>query len=56
MAGTHVGSTLLIVALIVLLIAILPTWPYSTSWGFYPSSGVALFILLLLVLMLFGPI
>lgn len=47
---------MLIIALILLLIAILPTWPYSSGWSFYPSSGVALFILLLLILMLFGPI
>lgn len=56
MTATHVGYTLLIVALILLLIALLPTWSYSSGWGIYPSSGIAMFILLLLVLMLFGPI
>jgi Protein of unknown function (DUF3309) len=48
-----VPSILLIVILIVVLLAVLPTWPYSTAWGYYPSGilGVVLIVILILVLM-----
>lgn len=42
--------TLLI--LIVILLAILPTWPYSSGWGYYPSGAVGLLIIVLIVLLL----
>jgi len=38
--------------LIVLLILSLPTWPYSGAWGFYPSGGLGIVLLILLVLLL----
>jgi len=47
-------STILVVLLILLLIGALPTWPYSRSWGFYPSGGLGLIVLILLVLALTG--
>jgi hypothetical protein len=47
-------STILLVLLILLLIGALPTWPYSRSWGYYPSSGLGLIVLILLVLALTG--
>jgi hypothetical protein len=47
-------STILLVLLIVLLIGALPTWPYSQSWGYYPSGGLGLIVLILLVLALTG--
>jgi len=47
-------STILLVLLILLLIGALPTWPYSRSWGYYPSGGLGLIVLILLVLALTG--
>lgn len=43
--------TILLVILIILLLGALPTWPYSTNWGYYPSGGLTLVLLVLLVLM-----
>ena len=44
---------LLFVVLIILLIAALPTWPYSTGWGYYPSGGLGfIFLIVLLVVLL----
>ena len=47
-------SLLLIVILVLLLVGALPTWPYSNSWGYYPSGGLGLILLVLLVLLLMG--
>jgi Protein of unknown function (DUF3309) len=47
-------STLLLVILVLLLIAALPTWPYSRAWGYYPSGGLGLIVLIVLVLALAG--
>ncbi len=47
-------SRLLIIVLIVLLIASLPTWPYSSGWGYYPSGGLGLVLLILIILLLTG--
>jgi hypothetical protein len=47
-------STILLVLLILLLIGALPTWPYSRGWGYYPSGGLGLIVLILLVLALTG--
>jgi hypothetical protein len=44
--------TILLVVLILLLIGALPTWPYSSSWGYYPSGGLGLLVLILIVLIL----
>ncbi len=56
--SNHVGgtymSTILIIVLVLLLIGALPTWPYSTGWGYYPSGGVGLVVLVLVVLLLMG--
>jgi hypothetical protein len=49
-------STILIVVLILLLIGALPTWPYSTGWGYYPGGGVGLILVIVLVLALVGRI
>lgn len=46
--------TLLLVVLIVMLLASLPTWPYSSGWGYYPSGGVGLLLLILILLALSG--
>jgi hypothetical protein len=47
-------SRVLIIILIVLLIASLPTWPYSSGWGYYPSGGLGLIVLILVILLLTG--
>ena len=46
--------TLLIIILIILLLGALPTWPYSTGWGYYPSGGLGLVLLIIIILMLVG--
>jgi hypothetical protein len=46
--------TILIIVLVLLLVGALPTWPYSTGWGYYPSGGVGLAVLILVVLLLMG--
>jgi Protein of unknown function (DUF3309) len=43
----------LLVILILLLIGAFPVWPYSGSWGYYPSGGIGVVILILIVLALF---
>ena len=47
-------SMLLIILLVLLLIGVLPTWPHSRSWGYYPSGGLGLLLVILLVLLLLG--
>lgn len=47
-------STILIVVLVLLLVGALPTWPHSSNWGYYPSGGLGLVLLILLVLALTG--
>jgi hypothetical protein len=49
-------STILIVILVLLLIGALPRWPHSRSWGYFPSGGLGLVLLILLVLLLMGRI
>jgi hypothetical protein len=46
--------TVLLVILVLLLIGALPTWPYSSGWGYYPSSGLGLVLVVLVVLLLMG--
>ena len=47
-------GTILIIILILLLLGALPTWPYSTGWGYYPSGGLGLVLLIVIVLALMG--
>ena len=49
-------STVLIVVLILLLIGALPTWPYSSGWGYYPGGGLGLILIIVLILALSGRI
>jgi hypothetical protein len=44
--------TILLIILILLLFGALPTWPYSIGWGFYPSSGLGIILLIVLILAL----
>ena len=46
--------TILLVLLILMLLGALPTWPYSRSWGYYPSGGLGLVVVVVLVLLLAG--
>jgi hypothetical protein len=45
---------ILLVVLIVLMLGSAPAWPYSREWGYYPSGGLGLIVLILLVLLLAG--
>jgi len=47
-------STLLLLVLVLLLIGALPTWPYSANCGYYPSGGLGLVLLILVILLLTG--
>ena len=49
-------GTILLIILIVLLIGALPTWPYSSGWGYYPSSGLGLLLIIIIVLLVVGRI
>ncbi|HZV47797.1 MAG TPA: DUF3309 family protein [Thermodesulfovibrionales bacterium] len=48
--------TILIIILILVFIGALPAWPHSTSWGYYPSGGLGLVLLILIILLLIGKI
>jgi hypothetical protein len=45
---------LLMIVLIVLILGLLPAWPYSTGWSYYPSGGFGLILIIVLILMLMG--
>ena len=45
---------ILLIIVVLLVLGALPTWPYSTGWGYYPSGGLGLILLILLVLLLMG--
>ena len=47
-------GTILIVLLVLILLGALPTWPYSSSWGYYPSGGLGLVLLIVVILALTG--
>jgi hypothetical protein len=49
-------GTILLVILVIVLLGALPTWPYSSGWGYYPSGGVGIIVIILLVLILAGRI
>jgi len=46
--------TVLIVILVLMLLGAIPTWPHSRSWGYAPSGGLGLILLILLILLLTG--
>ena len=47
-------GTILLIILILLLVGALPTWPYSSGWGYYPSGGLGLILIIVLILVLTG--
>ncbi|MEI8123308.1 MAG: DUF3309 family protein [bacterium] len=53
--GSNVG-TILLVVLVLFLVGALPVWPHSKKWGYYPSGGLGLVALILLILVVMGRI
>ncbi len=53
---TKLMSTILLIILVLLLVGALPTWPHSTRWGYGPSGGLGLVLLIVLILVLMGRI
>ena len=49
-------GTILLIILVLILLGALPAWPYSRSWGYYPSGGLGLILIIVLVLVLMGRI
>ena len=49
-------GTILIVILVLILVGALPTWPHSKNWGYYPSGGLGLILLILIILLVLGRI
>jgi hypothetical protein len=47
-------STILLILLVLLLLGSLPAWPYSAGWGYYPSTGLGVILVLVILLLLFG--
>jgi len=48
--------TILLIILVLLLLGALPAWPYSTGWGYYPSGGLGLILIILIILAVMGRI
>jgi hypothetical protein len=48
-------SVLLLILLVILIVGALPTWPYSAGWGYYPSGGLGLLLVILLLIALLRP-
>ena len=49
-------GTVLLVLLVLFLVGALPTWPYSSGWGYYPAGGLGLLVLVVLILVVMGRI
>jgi hypothetical protein len=49
-------GTILLIVLILILVGVIPSWPHSRNWGYLPSGGVGLLLIILLVLLLLGRI
>jgi len=49
-------STILLLIIVLLLLGVLPTWPYSRAWGYGPSGGLGLILVILIVLLILGVI
>lgn len=47
-------SLIVLILVIVILIGALPSWPYSSGWGYYPSGGIGLVLLILIILLVTG--
>jgi hypothetical protein len=49
-------GTILIIILILLLIGVIPSWPYSRGWGYFPVGGITLVLIIIIILLLLGKI
>jgi hypothetical protein len=49
-------GTILLIILILILIGALPTWPHSANWGYFPSGGLGLLVVILIILLILGKI
>jgi hypothetical protein len=47
-------GTILLIVLILFLVGALPTWPHSSSWGYFPSGGIGLLLLIVIILLVTG--
>lgn len=47
-------GTILIIILVLVLIGALPTWPHSKSWGYYPTGGIGILLIIIVALLLMG--
>lgn len=47
-------GTILVIVLVLALIGVIPVWPHSRSWGYGPSGGVGLIVIILVILLLLG--
>lgn len=45
---------ILIIILVLVLLSVLPTWPYSTGWGYYPVGGIGLVLMIVIALLILG--
>lgn len=49
-------GTILLIVLVLMLLGVIPTWPHSRQWGYYPSGGIGLLLLIVVILLLLGSI
>lgn len=49
-------GTIILIVLVLMLLGVIPTWPHSRQWGYYPSGGIGLVLLILVILLLLGKI
>jgi len=49
-------GTILLIVLVLMLLGVIPTWPHSRQWGYYPSGGIGLVVLIIVILLLMGKI
>jgi len=52
----RIMSLILLIILVLLVLAVVPTWPYSRDWGYYPSGGLGIVLIIILILVLSGRI
>jgi hypothetical protein len=49
-------GTILLIVLVLILIGVIPTWPHSSGWGYYPAGGIGTILIIVLILLLLGRI
>lgn len=47
-------GTILLIILILILVGALPSWPYSSGWGYYPSGGLGIILIIVIILLVTG--